>query len=347
MSIEKYFKEAIDKKASDLHLIEGSVPRMRIDGELHKIEGNPMKTGYIRNEIFEKLSDELIQSFNKNLDLDFSLEFFGVRFRINIHYQNGKAALAARLILNNIFTPDDLNFTDTMKNLTRLMDGLILVTGPTGSGKSTTLASMIHTINQERGEHIITIEDPIEYKFSEDKSIIEQRELGKDTISFDSALKHALRQDPDVIMVGEMRDLDTISAALTAAETGHVVLSTLHTRTAPETVERIVDVFPAHQQKQILIQLASSLRAVISQKLIPKIGGGRVAAYEVLINNVAVANLIRTNKTSQIQSSIQTGVKDGMITMNKSIEKLVKDKKIDALTAKRYTRSGTTKAVYY
>ena len=296
--------------------------------------------------MFGILSEELIKRFRENLDLDFSYEFFGVRFRINLHKQNGRVALAARLILNNLYSPDELNFTDTMNNLTRLMDGLILVTGPTGAGKSTTLAAMIDTINRERGEHIITIEDPVEYQFCEDKSIIEQREIGRDTNSFSNALRHTLRQDPDVIMVGEMRDQDTISAALTAAETGHMVFSTLHTRTASESIERIVDSFPAHQQKQILIQLASSLRAIVSQKLIPKIGGGRVAAYEILINNSAIANLIRTNKTSQIQSSIQTGAKDGMITMNKSIEKLVKDNTIDSIIAKRYTRSDSTKAVY-
>ena len=234
-----------------------------------------------------------------------------------------------------------------MKDLTNLMNGLVLITGPTGSGKSTTLASMINTINSNRAEHIITIEDPIEYKFTEDKSIIEQRELGQDTKSFHKALKHALRQDPDIIMVGEMRDLETISAALTAAETGHVVFSTLHTSSAIETVERIVDIFPAHQQKQILIQLASSLRAVISQRLIPKIGGGRIAAFEILINNNAVSNLIRTNKSAQIQSSIQIGTKEGMITMDKFLAQLVKTKLVDPTIAKKYMVGGDNKAVYY
>ncbi len=347
MSIDKYFKEAINKKGSDLHLIEGSKPTIRVDGNLIRIGETEISKNFVKKEIYEILSNEQINQFEHELDLDFSHEFFGYRFRINLHHQQNKIALTARLIINNILTPKELGFTETMTKLTRLMDGLILITGPTGSGKSTTLASMINNINTTRDEHIITIEDPIEYKFTEDKSIIEQRELGQDTTSFDKALKYALRQDPDVIMVGEMRDLDTISAALTAAETGHVVLSTLHTSTATETIERIVDVFPAHQQRQILIQLASSLRAVISQKLIPKKEEGRVAAYEILINNSAVANLIRTNKSAQIQSAIQTGSKDGMITMNKSIEQLVKDKKIDPMVAKKYTRSGSTKAVYY
>lgn len=347
MSIEKYFKETIEKKGSDLHLVEGSRPTVRIDGNLIRISDKEIKKDYVKNEMLALINEDAKNHFEKELDLDFSKEFFGYRFRINLHRQQGKTALTARLIINEILTPEELGFTETITNLTRLMDGLILITGPTGSGKSTTLASMINTINTTRDEHIITIEDPIEYKFIEEKSIIEQRELGEDTRSFHKALKYSLRQDPDVIMVGEMRDLETISAALTAAETGHVVLSTLHTSTAVETIERIVDVFPAHQQRQILIQLASSLRAVVSQKLIPKIGGGRIATYEVLINNSAVANLIRTNKSSQIQSAIQTGSKDGMITMNKSIEQLVKENQIDPIIAKKYTRSGSTKAVYY
>ncbi|MCX6799679.1 MAG: PilT/PilU family type 4a pilus ATPase [Candidatus Falkowbacteria bacterium] len=346
MAIEKYFKECIDKKASDLHLIEGSHPTLRIDGVLVSISDQAIPTDFVKKEMYALLSKTMIASFEEELDLDFSYEFFGSRFRINLHRQKGRSAITARLISNTFSSVDDLNFTEAMKNLARLKDGLVLFTGPTGSGKSTSLAAIIQSINSERSAHIITIEDPIEYVFTDNKSIIEQRELGQDTPTFHKALKYTLRQDPDVIMVGEMRDLETISAALTAAETGHVVLSTLHTNTAAETIDRIVDIFPAHQQQQILIQLASSLRAVISQQLIPKPKGGRVAAFEILVNTGAIANLIRTNKSAQIPSTIQTGSRDGMIMMNKSIENLVKDKLIDQATADKYKRSGSTKAMY-
>ena len=347
--LTKYFKLAIEKEASDIHLIGGTYPALRIYGTLTKIDEKILKSDDIKKYVYSILNKEYIERFEKELDLDFSYEFFGFRFRINLHNQTGRVALAARLILNEIPKPEERGFTDIFYDLTKLRDGLILVTGPTGSGKSTTLATMIDIINNEReeGAHIITIEDPIEYMFKNNKGIIEQREVGKDTISFHKALKYALRQDPNVIMVGEMRDLETVSAALTAAETGHLVLSTLHTNTAAETVDRIVDSFPAHQQKQILVQLSSVLRAVISQQLLPKVGGGRVVAHEIMIGTNAVSSLIRGNKSVQITSAIQTGQKDKMITMNKSIEKLFKEGSINEETALKYKRDGATKGSYY
>jgi len=243
--------------------------------------------------------------------------------------------------------PEELGFDEIIYKITHLKDGLILVTGPSGSGKSTTLACMINIINKERRSHIVTIEDPVEYLFTEEQSIIEQRELGYDTKSFASALKYALRQDPNIIMLGEMRDAETIAAALTAAETGHLVISTLHTSTAAETISRIVDVFPAHQQQQILNQLASTLRAVIAQQLLPKLGGGRVAAREIIINNSAIANLIRRSQIGQIYSVIQTSQKEGMITMNKSIDRLLADGLISEDVVRNRKRDLETQAVYY
>jgi len=231
--------------------------------------------------------------------------------------------------------------------MTQLKDGLIVVTGPSGSGKSTTLATMINMINEARNAHIITIEDPIEYLFEDKKSIIEQRDVGYDTMSFGNALKYVLRQDPNVIMIGEMRDPETIEAALTAAETGHLVLSTLHTSSAPDTIARIVDSFPAHRKQQVLVQLSLTLRAVIAQQLVPRIGGGLVAVREIMINTPAVSNLILENKISQMSSVIETNTQIGMVDMNKSIELLLANGVIDERIAARYTRSEETKGVYF
>ena len=347
--LEKYFKAAIKEKASDLHLVSGACPTLRIDGALKKINKQVLKSTDIKKYTYSLLKKDSIKKFEEELDLDFSHEFSGFRFRINLHNQTSQVALAARLILNKIPDARKCGFANIVDDLSRLRDGLILVTGPTGSGKSTTLAAMIGTINKKReeGAHIITIEDPIEYVFENDKAIIEQREVGQDTISFHKALKYALRQDPNVIMVGEMRDLETMSAALTAAETGHLVLSTLHTNTAAETIDRLIDTFPSHKQKQILVQLSSVLRAVISQQLLPQKDGGRVLAHEIMTGTNAISSLIRSNKSAQLNSVIQTSQKDGMITMNKSIEKLLKDKLISSETAQKYTRDGGTKGSYY
>lgn len=347
MDISSYFKQAIEQKASDLHLVAGSIPALRIEGDLVKLNHEPLDGVELEKNIFTLISQETKEKFQKNKELDFSQDFFGSRFRINLHYQEDKIGLTARLVPKFIPNPEEIGFDETIYKFTHLKDGLILVTGPSGSGKSTTLATMINIINKERRAHIVTIEDPIEYLFEEDQSIIEQRELGSDTESFASALKYSLRQDPNVIMVGEMRDLETISAALTAAETGHLVLSTLHTSSAPETISRIVDAFPARQQQQVLNQLSSVLRGVVAQQLLLGTSGKRIAAREVMINNQAVANLIRRNQIEQIYSVIQTGHKEGMITMNKSVENLLKLGLVDEETAKHSSRDIQTKASYY
>jgi len=347
MDIIHFFKDSIDKKASDLHLITGNLPAMRIDGELIKFGKEKIKNSDLEKEIKKIINHEAWEKFQEERDLDFSHEFFGSRFRINLHYQESAIGIAARLIPKNIPSPEVIGINEIIYQLTHLQDGLLLVTGPTGSGKSTTLAGMINIINKERQSHIITIEDPIEYLFKEKKSIIEQREIGTDTKSFAKALKYALRQDPNVIMVGEMRDLETISAAVTAAETGHLVMSTLHTSTAAETISRIVDAFPSHQQSQILGQLSSTLRGVIAQQLIPSVSGKLVAAREIMVCNRAIANLIKGNQIEQIPTAIQTGGKDGMITMNKSIEQLLYRNIISRDVARNKIRDCGTKAMYY
>jgi len=347
MDIGYYFSKAIEKKASDLHLVEGSVPCLRVNGELVRIEKTIIPFGELRFAVFSILDKEVEERFIRKKDLDLSMQFFGHHFRVNLHYQEGKVGLSARMVPKFLPRPDEIGFNEIIYKLTHLKDGLILVTGPSGAGKSTTLAAMIEIINTERRAHIITIEDPIEYTFIDKQSIIEQRELGRDTRSFSEALKYALRQDPNIIMVGEMRDLDTINAALTAAQTGHLVLSTLHTSTAPETVERIVDYFPPQHHGQVANQLASVLRAVITQQLLPTIKGGLVAAREIMINNSAISNLIRNNQFEQIFSVIQTNQQEGMVTMNNAINNLLKQEIIDEDTAKNRMRDMETRAVYY
>lgn len=347
MDLAYYFKEAIDKKASDLHLIEGSIPALRIAGDLVRIGDVPIPFGELKYAVFSIIDNNTKDRFNRKRDLDLSWEFFNNRFRVNIHYQEGRIGLAARLVSKEIPNPEEILLNETIYNLTHLKDGLILVAGPSGVGKSTTLAVMIDLINRERSCHIITIEDPIEFIFHDKQSIVEQRQLGRDTQTFASALKYALRQDPNVIMVGEIRDFETMHAALTAAKTGHLVLSTLHTSTAPETVERIIDFFPLQEQKQISNQLASVLRAVICQQLLPKKGGGLVVAREILVNNGAISNLIRNNQIMQIYSVIQTSRNEGMITMNKSIDFLLSEGLITEHAAHNGKRDLETKAIYY
>lgn len=347
MEIVKYFKMAVDRKASDLHLVANCYPAIRINGQLEKIGEEILDSKELEKGIFSLISEKIQEKFKNQLETDFSLQLSGARFRVNLHYQEGKIGIAARLIPEFVPRPDQLDFDDTLYKLTHLTDGLVLVTGQAGSGKSTTMAAMIDIINQERRSHIITIEDPIEYIIKEKQSIIEQRELGQDTKSFSSALKYALRQDPNVIMVGEMRDLETIQAAIIAAETGHFVLSTLHTSSASETVERIIDVFPESQQKQIVSSLASTLRAVITQQILISTNGGLVVAREIMINTKAVANLIRTNKTNQIDSVIQTSRAEGMVSMNKAIENLLKRGLITEDVAKNRTRRSDTSIAYY
>jgi len=342
-SLQSYFEFAIKKNASDMHLIAGESPALRIDGELKQIKSDPLPTKDLEIAVFSILSKDQKEKYLENLELDIAHQVGETRFRINIHQQEGKIAIAARLIPKNIPTPQELRFEEPLIGFTNLLDGLVLVVGPTGCGKSTTIASMIQQINKTRKAHIVTVEDPIEFMFENDKSIIEQREVGNDTHSFANALKHVLRQDPDIILVGEMRDPETIATVLTAAETGHLVFSTLHTATAAESVERIVDVFEGAKQKQILTQLSAVLRGVVAQQLIPGIDGKRTVAREILINTPAVANLIRENNIQQIPSSMQTSAKEGMQTFDTSVKQLLKEELIDEQTAK--SRTGRMKKI--
>jgi len=329
-SIKTYFESAIKNDASDLHLVAGEKPMIRIQGELKDLADSALPEKELQAAIFSILTPSQKTRFEEELELDMAYEVEGVRFRVNVHQQEGKIGLAARLIPKEIPNMDDLRFEPALREFSNLLDGLVLIVGPTGHGKSTTLATIIEEINKTRKTHIITAEDPIEFLFREKNSLIEQREVGVDTKSFANALKHILRQDPNVILVGEMRDPETIAMVLTAAETGHLVFSTLHPFCAAEAVERIVDVFEGAKQQQILIQLSSVLRGVVSQQLLPGKKGGRVAAREILINTPAVANLIKENNIAQIKSAIQTGGKDGMITMENSLKQLEKEGLIDS-----------------
>lgn len=325
LSTKQYFAEAIKKEASDVHLVGEELPMIRVEGELVVLDEKPLKNKELETAIFGLLSKDQIQKYQEELELDFGYEQDGARFRINLHQEQEKIGMTARLIPKSIPTPEDLRFEPALKEFTNLLDGLVLIAGPTGCGKSTTIASMIEEINKTRKAHIVTVEDPIEFVFEDKQCLIEQREVGTDTKSFANALKYVLRQDPNIIYVGEMRDPETISTVLTAAETGHLVFSTLHTSSAAEAIERIVDVFEGSKQKQILIQLSSVLRGVVAQQLIPSKDGGRVPAREILINTPAVANLIRENSSSQMKSAIQTGGKEGMVSMENSIKQLLKE----------------------
>jgi len=333
MRLANYFKTALEKQASDLLIAEGSVPALRIDGELVKLPEPVTPSGELAYAISIVAGKGIIERVRQQKDLDLSLVFYNNRFRINLHYQKGKLGLAARHIKKKIPSPKDIGLNEDILKLSRLKDGIILVTGPSGVGKSTTLAVLLEQINIERKAHIITIEDPIEFVYEEKQCMIEQREIGRDTDSFASALKYSLRQNPDVIMVGEMRDAETIQAALIAAKTGHLVISTIHTISAPETIERIIDYFPAEDFKKIASSLSIILRAVITQRLLPKLGGGLVAAREVMVTNRAIANLIRNMQTEQIYSVLQTNPKNGMTTMNSSINALLEKKLISPTVA--------------
>ena len=333
--IDELFKIAVQSKASDLHLVAKQRPIIRIDGGLKKIEGQALLSREdVQELLFSILNETRKQDLIKKRDLDMSYEIEGLaRFRVNMHWEKGNLGMVARIVTHNIPNMEEISMPQASYQLARLKDGLILVTGPTGCGKSTTLAAMINLINSERNCHIVTLEDPIEYIFEPTDSIIKQRELGSDVLTFASGLKHTLRQDPDVIMVGEMRDLETIAATMTLAETGHLVLATLHTINAAQTVDRIIDVFPPYQQDQIRVQLSMSLRGVISQRLLLKQNSGRTAAREILINNSAVSNLIRENKIAQIKTVIQTSADLGMVTMDQDIKRLFKQGLISKETA--------------
>lgn len=314
----------VQKKASDLHLTENTPPVLRIDGKIVLTKETPLTRDHLKKMIYGILSDFQKEKFEQDLELDFSIALPGMdRFRANVHWQRGCVEAAFRRIPLTIPHIDDLGLPLIVSDLARKPNGLVLVTGPTGMGKTTTLAAMIELINAERTDIVVLIEDPIEYIHQNKKSIIKQREVYSDTHSFAEALKRCLRQDPDVIVVGEMRDLETIATALTAAETGHLVLATLHTPDAPQTIERIIDVFPPHQQQQVRLQLSSSLQGVISQLLLPRVSGtGRVLATEIMMATPGVRNLIREQAIEQLPTVIQTGGQYGMKSMDKSLKEL-------------------------
>jgi twitching motility protein PilT len=314
----------IQENASDLHLTEKCPPIFRIDGRLVPFSKEPLSRDQIHEMIYGVLSDRQKVIFEEEKELDFSLGLTGIdRFRVNVHIQRGSVEAAFRRISLFIPSMEDLQLPPVIADLARKQNGLVLITGPTGTGKTTTLASMINLINTERTAVIMCIEDPIEYVFTNKQSVIKQREVHRDTNSFAEALRRCLRQDPDVIVVGEMRDLETISTALTAAETGHLVLATLHTPDAPQTVERIVDVFPPYQQQQVRLQLSTALQGVISQKLAPRASGkGRIMVPEIMIATSGIRNMIRERAVGQLRSAIQTGGQYGMRTFDKSLKEL-------------------------
>jgi len=335
MSINKLLKYAVDIEASDLHLTAGYPPVIRLDGILNKIDLPQLGKEEIKSMVYEIMTEDQIKRFEKEKEIDFAYSISKVaRFRTNVYHQMRGIGVAFRIIPNKIMTLDELGVPEGVFTLARRKKGLILVTGPTGSGKSTTLAAIINLINKERKDHILTIEDPIEYVHTGINCMINQREIGRDSHSFSAALRSALREDPDVILVGEMRDLETIALAITAAETGHLVLATLHTSSAPETVDRVIDVFPSDQQNQIRAVFASTIEGVISQKLIPKKGGrGRTAAMEIMIATPAIRNLIRERKTYQMTTVIQTGTEYGMQTFDQGLMNLLIENRIDKNTA--------------
>lgn len=325
--IVEILKTGVEQHASDIHLTPGKPPMVRVNGEMLALPSAVLSGNDIKNMIYAILGNEQQVSFEQKWELDTSFQLQDIsRFRINVLRQKEGVAAVLRIIPAVIPDPMDIHLPQNIIDLARLNTGLVLVTGATGSGKSTTLASLLELINQERKGHIITIEDPIEYAYESKKSIITQREIGVHCKSFAEALKHVLRQDPDVVLIGEMRDLETISAAITVAETGHLVFATLHTNDAAQTVDRIIDVFPSHQQQQVRTQLSVALKAVISQQLLPrKDGKGRVAAREIMFSVPAVANLIREGKTHLIYNAIETGMKLGMVSMDRALSHLVKE----------------------
>jgi len=313
--------------ASDLHLSAGNPPMVRVDGEMRRIKMPPPTREEIHHLIYDIMGDEQKKLFEENKEIDFSQELAGIaRFRVNIFFQRNGEAAVFRTIPTKVYSIEELGLPSILKELASKEKGMILVTGPTGSGKSTTLAAIIDFINNTKKGHIITIEDPIEFVHESKKCLVNQREVGPNTKSFSNALRSALREDPDVILVGEMRDLETISLAITASETGHLVFGTLHTSSAAKTVDRILDVFPSDQQDQIRAMFAESIQGIVAQKLLPKADGkGRVAALEIMLGTVGIRNLIREKKTFQIPSMIQTGIGLGMQTLDQSLKKLYQE----------------------
>ncbi len=338
LRIEVLLEEVIKKRASDLHIQVGLPPMLRIDGGLIPVQGTaPLDEASVEALVFAILDQEQQQILMKDKEFDFSFAFGTLgRFRVNAFHERGNIAAALRLIPNEIKSAAELGMPSIVNSFADYPRGLVLITGPTGSGKSTTLAALVDKINTEKSHHIITIEDPIEFTHKSKKSVVVQREVHYDTYSFSAALRSSLRQDPDVVLIGEMRDLETISAAITIAETGHLVFATLHTNSAAQSIDRMIDVFPPHQQPQVRSQLANILMGICSQRLVPSIGGGRVVAAEVLIANPAVRNIIREGKSHQLDAVIQTGADQGMQTMDRTLVNLVQSGTITYDNAREY-----------
>jgi len=339
MDIKDLLQLTIDRNASDLHMISGIPPHIRVEGQLSPIPHEEILTpDVIHKHIKDVLSTEQLERYTVNKEMDFSLSFSDrARFRVNAYTQKGTPSISFRTIPLVIPSIDDLGLPKILHTFTSLRQGFILITGPTGHGKSTTLASILNEINQTRAEHIVTIEDPIEFVFKSNKSIISQREMGSDTHSWQIALRSALREDPDVVLVGEMRDYETIASALTVAETGHLVFATLHTNSAAQTVDRIVDVFPEEQQSQVRLQLSNVIEAIFSMRLVPSTSGRRVVAYEVMLGTSAIKTSVREGKSHQIDNILQTSTEVGMNTIEMSLVSLIKQGKITLETAQSYS----------
>jgi len=335
MDITELLTFTSQQGASDLHLTAGMPPVIRVDGDIRRIKLPSMDEKQVKALVYDIMNDNQRKEYEENLECDFSFEVPGLaRFRVNAFNQNRGSAAVFRTIPSTILTMEQLGLGDTFKMLAEKPRGIVLVTGPTGSGKSTTLAAMVDHINRTRADHILTIEDPIEFVHESKKSLVNQREVHRDTLSFSNALRSALREDPDVILVGEMRDLETIRLALTAAETGHLVFGTLHTTSAAKTIDRIIDVFPAEEKGMVRSMLSESLQGVISQSLLKKVGGGRVAAHEIMLGTSAIRNLIREDKVAQMFSAIETGANLGMNTLDQCLADLLEKGLITAEQAR-------------
>jgi len=342
MDITELLSFSVQQKASDLHITAGLPPMIRVDGEIRRIKMDALEDKEVQTLIYDIMSDRVRKDYEDNWEADFSFEVPGLaRFRVNAFNQNRGAAAVFRTIPSEILSMGDLGMGEIFERLANKPRGLVLVTGPTGSGKSTTLAAMVNYINETRANHILTLEDPIEFVHESKKSLVNQREVSRDTRSFSAALRSALREDPDVILVGEMRDLETIRLAISAAETGHLVFGTLHTTSASKTMDRIIDVFPAGEKEMVRAMLSESLEGIISQNLLKKVGGGRVAVHEILVGTPAIRNLIREAKVAQIYSAIQTGSSMGMTTMDQSLGKLIRDGSITRETAREKAKVPT------
>jgi twitching motility protein PilT len=343
MDIAELLAFAFKQNASDLHLSAGLPPLIRVDGDIKRINVDPLDDRTVHDMVYDIMSDKQQKDFEEFLETDFSFELPNIaRFRVNAFNQQRGPGAVFRTIPSKVLSLEQLNAPEIFKKICDQPRGLVLVTGPTGSGKSTTLAAMINHINENQHEHILTVEDPIEFVHTSKNCLINQREIGRDTLGFNNALRAALREDPDVILVGEMRDLETIRLALTGAETGHLVFGTLHTSSAAKTIDRIIDVFPAAEKDMVRAMLSESLRAVIAQSLLKKIGGGRVAAHEIMIGTPAIRNLIRENKVAQMYSSIQTGQGIGMQTIDQCLMDLVRARQVHVDEARTYANNKDT-----